>query len=323
MSAASPIRAGVIGFKNHAEKVIALIQQSGLAQVCRVYHPTKKCDGFPSTNQLEDLLDCDALFILSPNDTHYEYLRYCESKFQGYVYCEKPPVSTLSELAKIRDLDCKRFFFNFNLRFGSFPSFLAESIGDGSLGRPLHAVVHLTHGFAFKEAYLNSWRSQERRNGRGLLETVAIHFIDLFALCFGDISRLTYWPGNFSERGTASDTCSVGVQYANGCTASAFCSYASVSKFHLEVLGTNGRLVYEPNSLSLYSPRDTFEESGKFATPPLLRSQKLNGKDLFEESMPRSIEFFLNHCLGKKALPSSYFALSLKSTEAVLGVQPG
>ena len=51
------------------------------------------------TNNQKDLLKCNIIFILSPNNTHYYFLeKFNKNK---YIFCEKPPVNKYKELLKL------------------------------------------------------------------------------------------------------------------------------------------------------------------------------------------------------------------------------
>jgi predicted dehydrogenase len=111
------LRVGAIGYRHHAATIIDLVNRSGKASVERIYHPSKTIDVLGATNRLDDLLDCDAILILSPDRTHFEYLEFFTKKCDAYIFCEKPPATTRSELEALWARSGDRVFFNFNFRF--------------------------------------------------------------------------------------------------------------------------------------------------------------------------------------------------------------
>ena len=58
---------GIIGYKNHASRLIKLINEIDDCFVNLIYHPNKILDVQHFTNNLNDLFDCDAIFVASPN----------------------------------------------------------------------------------------------------------------------------------------------------------------------------------------------------------------------------------------------------------------
>jgi len=118
---------GIIGYKNHANRIIAILNKFPNFEITKIFHPTKKINDARGTNNLNELYLCDCVFILSPNDTHYEYLFKFINNFEGYIFCEKPPVTKQNELNKLEKIsnDKKmKIFFNFNFRFSRIKKIL-------------------------------------------------------------------------------------------------------------------------------------------------------------------------------------------------------
>ena len=82
---------GIIGYRNHAGKLISFLEKNSECKINCIYHPTKSLDD-RFTNNFSDLYDCDAVIIASPNKTHYQYVEKLTKNFNGYIFCEKPPV---------------------------------------------------------------------------------------------------------------------------------------------------------------------------------------------------------------------------------------
>jgi len=98
------LKIGLIGYRNQAERLIDIIKSRADSKLECIYHPTKKFDDSLFTNRFDDLLVCDAIIISSPNDTHYKYLTKLQN-FDGYIFCEKPPVTSINDLEKLRKND--------------------------------------------------------------------------------------------------------------------------------------------------------------------------------------------------------------------------
>ena len=98
------LRIGVIGYKNHAKRLVDLLDDSTEARCVSLFHPEKRSGDSRLTRKLDDLLDLDAIVVASPNNTHFPYLKELADRFTGYVFCEKPPVSNLGELEALQNL---------------------------------------------------------------------------------------------------------------------------------------------------------------------------------------------------------------------------
>src|SRR5260370_25252538 len=166
---------GAIGDRNHAARMIAIAAASGLARVTRIYQPRRALGGGRYCANLDALRDCDAVLILSPNDTHLQYLEALSQRFSGYIFCEKPPVASKDQLARLAQLDLQkeRTFFDFNLRFGPVREAIDEARGGGLLGDLVACSAVCTHGLAFKDSYPTSWRADVPRHPPRLPDTVA------------------------------------------------------------------------------------------------------------------------------------------------------
>jgi len=318
------ISAGFIGFSNHAERIRKIVELSQRVRTDVVYHPNKKLNHNKYSNEIESLKNCDVVFILSPNQTHFDYLEYFSNEYNGYIFCEKPPVSSLEELEKLSllSLNPSRVFFNFQLRFSSLRDLLEKSLIDGSLGEPLNCFISSTQGLAYKKNYSKSWRADIRQHPNGIAETKAIHYIDLLSLLFENPIDYSYKPTNRTNIGTAFDTCHFSLTFKNGLIANLIMSYAAPLTFEFNFLGTNGVLEYRYNSLSLRTPRDTFDDRGYFTEPPekIRLSPKGLETDFTQESLEKSLKYFLSHVEKNKSLPKELFEHSLSTSHFILSL---
>lgn len=308
-----------IGCRNHAAKVISLVESGEGAEVTCLYHPQGKIDDPRGTSDLSAILASDAVFILSPNATHFPYLHYLrEQGYSGYIFCEKPPVTTASDLAHLRRFPSERLFFNFNLRFGALASAILEALKSGELGKLVHLSAVVTHGLAYRESFSGSWRALRESHPKSVFESVSIHFIDLFQWVAGPLLSLENEFSIVAQRGTAWDTCKTDMVHESGASACIVSSYAAPYLLHVLVIGTNGVIELRDGELTVSSPRDTFDETGLFMSPPAQRRMVLEPRDLFAESLPHAVRFFLNHCAALIPIPPLFFERSLASTDWLL-----
>lgn len=314
------LQVGAIGYRGHAGSIIELVNRSGKASVTKIYHPVKTLSLPGATNRLDDLLGCDAILILSPDSTHFEYLEFFNGRCQAYIFCEKPPATTTLQLEALRSKPGDRVFFNFNLRFSRLREVIDEALRNGSLGAPIHCSVFVTHGLAFKESFASSWRAHVSERAHVIAETVAIHYVDFFGVLFGGVKNRHYKPTRASGRSDAYDTCLFFLEYESGVTASVLASYAAPLMLQITIVGTNGVIECNDDQISLYSPRDVYDDRGYFAPPPCRYRYEYSEGTLFAESLERSVDYFLTHCERQEAFPRTLYDQSLNSNELTLSL---
>jgi predicted dehydrogenase len=125
----------VIGYKNHARKIIDHCVSLPFVEEVEVYHPNPHRTGLNDLSKehkisiINSLYDriVDAIFIASPPSTHVEYIKKIieasSNKVFPYIYCEKPCGTTKTELGYLASLSPEfksRIFFGFNYRHSSF-----------------------------------------------------------------------------------------------------------------------------------------------------------------------------------------------------------
>ena len=84
------------------------------------------------------------------------------------------------------------------------------------------------------------------------------------------------------------------------------------------VIGTNGHLTIRNNHLQIQSPRDTFDKDGLFTNPPIIRSLDFNLSEDSENSLRKSLDFFINKVQTKEEIPIEYFDTSVTTNRIIL-----
>ena len=313
---------GIIGYQNHAKRLISLIESNPKSKLKYIFHPKKKLDDKRSTNCFTDLLQCDAIIISSPNDTHYQYLKKLET-FTGYIFCEKPLVSNLDELKKLKKLQIntkRKIFFNFNYRFSELDKLLKTYSNSKKLGQLIKIEIIASQGLAFKKEYIGSWRSNGHKNKHVLLDTVSIHYLDLIINNFGLSKNQFYFPKIISKNGTSYDTAHLLFEYKNF-NISIMNSYATPFLGELSIIGTNGYLLIKNNTLEIRSPRNTFDKNKLFIVPPIILRKKFNMQQDYDISLKKSLEFFISHVRQKIPFKKELFETSLKTTNLIFKIK--
>jgi predicted dehydrogenase len=315
------LKIGSIGDKNHADRMIKIVNGFSNAHVDVVYHPKRVPITEGGTSCFSDLLNCDAVFILSPNSTHFPYMEQLrEANYKGYILCEKPPISDIKHLKKLKEYDSEKIYFNYNFRFCKWSEIIETAIKNGYLGKIIHISVIWTHGLAYKNIYKNSWRADRNQHLHGVLETVATHPIDLIGKFLGNVVDYTYSPSIVANSGTAFDTCHLTTRYEKEVTASILASYAAPLDLSMTIVGSNGILEARKGKVTINSPRDTFNKEGLFSRPPKVLEESINDDEMYLESLKDSVSYFLSHCSKKEPFPSIFFDRSFETNKIVLEI---
>lgn len=317
------VKVGIIGFRNHAARLYNLVQNCTESKIYKIFHPSKNFDLPECTNNFSDLYDCDAIIIASPNQSHFEYIEKLISEFSGYIFCEKPPVTTQSQLSflkNIPNIQKEKIFFNFNYRFSNMNLLIKEYCHSENFGQISHINIISTKGLAYKNDYLNSWRADGNTNLHNILDTVSIHYLDLLFYNFGKIKSINYVPVNISKRGTSYDACHLVLEFQNGLTASIFNSYSSPYVNELLFVGTNGYMTIRNNELILFSPRDSYNENNFFKTPPIYDQTHLSMEEDYEISLRRSIDYFISIVKNNSIFELKLFETSIHSNQIILNL---
>ena len=317
------IKVGIIGYKNQAEKLQHILEREK-CEIKKIYHPTKSSTDIRFTNNFSDLYENDIVIIASPNDTHFKYIKKLLKNFSGYIFCEKPPITNIKELRYLQKISKKyknRLFFNFNLRFGELNKKIQHELKSERIGNPIFINIISSKGLAFKDEYLNSWRSDGKNNLHNILDAVSIHFIDLLRFNFGEIENHHYTPMLGSKRGSSFDSAQIILKFKTGLTASIFNSYATPLYNEFSVIGTNGIITFDDKKLKILSPRDTFDSKKYFKIPPIKYSQKFSFNKEFFQSTENSIKYFLKYVKSKKPIDVIFFDISMSSNEIILNLK--
>jgi predicted dehydrogenase len=322
---------GFIGYRGHATRLIRIFSGMKGCEVSHLYHPEKDIDieqvpvpdrsKLTATRRLDDLYSCDAIVISTPNHTHFGYLKKLREDYKGYIFCEKPPVSSLKELealARFPDGDKKRTYFNFNMRFGFLNEILRTFPQKYDLGEPLRISIIVGHGLALKESYKSSWRAKKDRHKTGILETVGIHFLDLISFLFGQPRGISYKGENHSPYGDSIDTCHLACSFENRCHLSLTCSYCIPFTQHIELHYTNGIMDFDSGKIRVFGPRETFDKNGFFIQPPLIHEAAADINGLYLQSLEDSCRYFADCISNRRDIDLKYFDQSVLSNRLCL-----
>jgi predicted dehydrogenase len=328
------LKIGVIGYKNHAKRVIDFLCELPAVETVLVYHPNSiKIQGLSENSHIKkqytatwkDLINSDAFFICSPSGTHVDYIlkildSCCQNDSLPYIYCEKPPAITKkdlewlkSERSKLSDI----LYFGFNYRFSSLQKHLKQTISSGDLGIPIYANFTISHGLAFKKGMQKNWRFTEPSVFSKITGNLGIHYVDMCLDFFGSIKKVSIIERNVAKN-SQSDTAIINLIFESGVICNIFLSYASVFSQTTDVFFSDG-LFRENNSvIDIFHPRDTFNLDNEFCQPEPYRIDQ-NSELIYSESgLHESISYFISKVESGDLFPGQKYDQSLRTTEIFL-----
>ncbi len=296
------IKIGLIGgFGGQAKRII----DSGLLRTYSIMfyeHDSTKTRpqieglSYTITPKLGDLLECNAIIICSITSSHYYYLRFLlDNNYEGYVFCEKPPVQTLEELKELANMPERvkqRILFDFNLRNSCLQEIVNSSERE-EYGKILFMSIVSGHGLAFKPSYESSWRNDPVKMKHGVFETVGIHYVDFLLRNNGTLSNTVFSETTSSPYSRVPDSANLSMRFKNGFYANIFLSYATPLVEEICMICENAIIRLTDGNLFVYGPRDTFDKKGFFANPPL-NNQRLYKEGFWNDSVYKTFALFLN-----------------------------
>ena len=284
---------GIIGNGNQSVRIQKILKK--LNKKFYIYKP-ESTKNYYNYDSFQKLKKCKIIFILSPNKTHFHYIKLLSKS--RYIFCEKPPVTNARQLRLLNKYNHGNIYFNFNFRFSTFSEVL-KNHKRYNLGKLLSGNIYSCHGLAFKKKYVKNWRSNKKYNPLGVLEMVLIHYIDMINFNLS-LSRPTSMDlNNFSKKGTSPDTCNISFKHGNS-KIDFFATYSSPFYQKIFLLFENGYIEQKDNSLKIRGPRMILNKKGQFVKPKLIKNININQMNDFDNSLIKSVNFFMNVVFKKE-----------------------
>jgi predicted dehydrogenase len=267
-----------------------------------------------------DVLQSDIIFITSPNNTHVDYIKPLSMIYDGYVYCEKPPINKVEDLEIFDLINPSKFFFGFNYRFSEIQKFILKTKESYDLGELININVHMSHPYSVKEHYKYSWKSDIKKSPIGIIENLGIHYLDLSVTFLGAVKDVFLNSTNINKTGTANDTASLSLLHENGSTSQIFVSYATLARENLYFSFERGDINYNGAELNAYYPRETFDHKGRSIAPPIVLSKSIDSELFHSKSLKDCLDYFINIVQTNDAFDQALFNNARISTLAMLGM---
>jgi predicted dehydrogenase len=305
------MKIGIIGDGGHSKRIQKILIKKKLSFF--IYKPEKP--NYFEKKKFDQLKKCNVIFIISPNNTHYFYLKKLYKT--RYIFCEKPPVNNKKELSELKKLKSKKIYFNYNFRFIKIAEIL-KNRDKYKLGKLVYANLSSSYGLAQKNNYKSNWRSNIKKCPKGVYEIVSIHYIDLINYLF-DVLKIEK-PNliNSSKIGSSYDTSLVEIKLKNEGLVNIFSTYDSSYSKNLFFLFKNGILEQRNNLITIKGPSLNLDKKGFFKAPKIIKTIKINENKDFANSLSESISFFLNHVKNKKNFNKKIVDISMKSNSLIL-----
>ncbi len=280
----------------------------------------KKFDQYEKTNRLEDLLFCSGVIIMSPNITHYFYLKYfIESNYKGYIYCEKPPVDDRTELNFLMCVDeywKNKILFGFNLQRSIYRDILEDDYGLGNLQ---YCNMISGHGLGFKEHYSDSWRNKPELLPQGIFRMVVIHYLELFISRFGLPKREKRYNAVHAPKGRNIDNCMYSAVFGErDIMLNIYASYTMPLMDQSIFVFDNGYIIISENRTEVFAPRDSFDEKGSFKKPEQVQILNKGTVDIWKESLQNNILYFYKTIIKRGEFSEKEYDNSLIVNEYIL-----
>ena len=298
---------GIIGQGSQYKRISKILKKR---KISFFLYKTSKKENYYNKESFEKLKKCNIIFILSPNKTHFNYIKLL--KKNRYIFCEKPPVNNLRDLKELKKIDNRKIYFNFNFRFSKISEILSK-IKKFNLKELLYASIINGHGLGFKNEYVKSWRSNKKLCKKGVFEIESVHWLDLINYHFSVKKIKLLNLRNYLKKTKGIDNSYCKICLKNNSELDVYSSYTSPLVKKIIFIFTNGIIEQNENYLEVRGPALNLDKNSFFKRPKLIKKLLINEKVDFNESLEKSVNYFLNHALKKKSFSKKIFNISLNS----------
>ena len=299
---------GVIGNGKHSKRV-----QNILKKKYKIYIYSPKRPSYFDKKKFEILKECDPIFIISKNSSHYKYIK----KFNAdkFIFCEKPPVNKINDLKNLKKLKLDKVYFNFNFRYFILSDLIKKY--KKKLGNLIYGNIILSHGLIKKKEFLKSWRSKKSENKLGVFENVTIHWIDFINYLF----KIKKIDKNYflktSEKNYL-DSSITTIKNHNNSIINIFNSYNAPYEKNLKFIFDNGLISQKDDTIEIRGPAMNLDKGKNFIKPKLIKKITIKDKNDYNNSLVKSINFFLKYALQNKKFPKNLNKLAIEANQMLL-----
>lgn len=226
----------------------------------------------PTFSNALDMLDSglvEAILIATP---HYDHEPIAIAAFERgiHVLCEKPLMVTVQGTTRMlaawekgkQEKPDLVFAEMFMQRTWTHWKKIKQLIDEGELGSIVRATWIVTDWFRTEQYYKSGgWRASWKGEGGGVLTNQSPHNLDLLQWFLGMPKTIHAFGGLGKHHGiTVEDEVTAFLQYENGTVAHFITSTAEAPGTNrLELVGENGKLVYENGELLFFRNRSSMK----------------------------------------------------------------
>lgn len=204
-----------------------------------------------SAKDMLDKVECDAVYIASPQNVHSEHTKLCANK-KLHVFCEKPLARNFKEakeMVKVCQYFGVKMGTGFNFRFNSLYIKAREIVASGIIGKVVSARCQFGQNYSPDP---NAFRQNIKLAGGGSMIDIGIHAIDLIEFVSGKrFSTVMAITQNLIHNYNVEDACGALLEFSDGGFAfvdAYYCIPINILRNDLEVNGSRG-ILYTVESL--------------------------------------------------------------------------
>ncbi|HMR90178.1 MAG TPA: Gfo/Idh/MocA family oxidoreductase [Saprospiraceae bacterium] len=189
----------------------------------------------------EDLAACaeiDAIYVATPHAFHMTHSTLC-LEYGKAVLCEKPMALNSDQVQKMIDTARAHKVFLMEAMWTAFlPAiqYVIHNIQEGTIG----VVKHISADFGFKAVYDAKSRLFDLHLAGGSLLDIGLYPVMMALLVLGEPTSITA-SAQLAPTG-ADESCTMLLTYANGATASLFCTLGAHTDTKCEIYGSEGKI---------------------------------------------------------------------------------
>ena len=295
---------GVIGYKRHAAKHVELLLNNSNVNKVVTYHPTIALPGV--TNDIRDILNCDGIIIASPTHTHLSYVKLLNyNNFVGGIFLEKPGFASLEESRLLRNIvnsdSPLNIMIGYNYPYCSSIVAIIDILTSYDVGQIIKVAITSCKGISYNKNFKDDWRSKDVH---AVSHTLLGHHLSIFSAITNEVYDFSHGDfvvrlyQNIDNSFYDTVTCQKSISYPLFDSLNTW--GAPLVDLEISILCANAIVKLIDDDLLFCYPRDTFDDAGLFAPPPL--KQRLS---FIDDGINKISEYFVDAVLGNMKFSKS------------------
>ena len=152
----------------------------------------------------------------------------------------------------------------------------------------------------------------------GVFEIVSIHYVDMINYLFNVLKINKPKLSNLSKVGNSYDTSHVELKLRDKSNVNIFTTYNSAYLRSIFFLFDNGIISQSKNSIEVRGPSLNIDKNGFIKEPKIIKKYKLNDNKDYEESLKKSVAYFLKHAKNKESFSKKNWSCSIRSNSLIV-----